>query len=171
MIAFSRLPLTANSVQRAGSNFQPRSDPRSELRRGPDSDSADSFPERFESSSLGNGGTRKIRFSGIGLFVAWHWSCVWYFGAAVAPMDDVQKCFSYWSVCARRKPCDVHWRICRRPATGAMPQGRLSNFEGCGRRLGAALDRTPRAGRTDPVDPTHIGSQADAFKLPDQVTR
>ena len=91
--------LTGNNVRRAGSNSPPRSDPPPELRRGPNSDSADSFPGRFENSWPGSGEARKIQFSGIGLFAALRWPCVCYFGAAVPPMDDAQKCRSYWSLC------------------------------------------------------------------------
>jgi hypothetical protein len=90
--------LTGNNVRHAGSNSLPRSDPRSGLRRGPNPDSVDSFLARFESSSLGSGGTQTV--SRIALLADLRWPCVSCCGAAAPPMDDVQKCCSFfWSVC------------------------------------------------------------------------
>jgi len=64
-------PLTGNSVRRAGSNSPPRSGPRPELRCEPGPDSVHSFFGRFERSSPGGGGTRKVHFSGrAGVFAA-----------------------------------------------------------------------------------------------------
>ena len=88
--------LTGNNVRHAGSNSLPRCDLRSGLRRGPNPDSADSFLERFDDSSPGSGGTQTNQISRIGLLADLRWPCVWYFGAAVPSMDDVQKCCSYW---------------------------------------------------------------------------
>jgi len=74
-----------NMFGRAGSNSPPRSRiPRQSFGLGQNSDSADSFPGRFENSSPGSGEARKIQFSGIGLFA----HCVamrCYFGAACWP--------------------------------------------------------------------------------------
>jgi hypothetical protein len=65
-------PLSGNSVRRAGSNSPPRSGPRPELRRGRGRDSVHSFFERFERSSPGGGGTRRVHFSAwVEIFATW----------------------------------------------------------------------------------------------------
>jgi hypothetical protein len=79
-------PLIENSVRRAGSNSPPRSDPRSELRRGPEPNSVHSFFVRFERPWPGAAGFRKVHFSGrAGIFAASRWSYPSYLGVAAPP--------------------------------------------------------------------------------------
>jgi hypothetical protein len=108
-------PLIGNSVRRAGSNSPPRSGPRSELRRGPGPKSVHSFFVRFERSSPGSAGFRKVHFSGragglrgIALVIPF---VFWRSGAAAGLSPEMY--FMLVRVPFGRKPADVHSRNCR----------------------------------------------------------
>ena len=111
-----------------------------------------------------------MQFSGIGLFAALRWPCVCYYGAAAPPMDDAQKCCSYWSLC--------------RAAEAA--RRRLEELSDCrtisGARCRKGDDRTAMAVRRSwarrsiknrelaeriRADEPYIGAQSGVFKLPD----
>jgi hypothetical protein len=73
--SFDSRALLGNSVRRVGSNFPPRSDLRSELRRGPVPNIAHSFVRCFERYPSGGGRMRYVDFRGwVAIFAAQCWS-------------------------------------------------------------------------------------------------
>ncbi len=163
------LPWPGNNARRAGNNSPPRSDPRSELRRAPDPDSADNFLARFETSSPGSEGTGKIRFSGIELFVVWRWSCVPRCDAV--PRDDVQKCFSYRSVCYAAGAVQrllEELSACRTISDPAQAAAKL-RWKLCG-EVGRSIKHKELAEQIR-TDNAYVERQSGLFKLPDQGAR
>ena len=64
-------PVTGNSARRAGGNSPRRSGLQPELRRGPSRDSVHSFFGSVDGFLPGDGGTRKVHFSGwVGIYMA-----------------------------------------------------------------------------------------------------